>query len=172
MADLLTHVLFAYILLTASGWISSWIDRRWVVIGMCGSIIPDLVKVGWLLDADTVSALLHAPFSWGAFGTLTGVTLVSGAVAVFFKPGFRTKAYSMLFLGGSSALVLDGLRAYADYYSNFWLYPFLIRPPTPNLYVSSDIRVSVFAVLLAVFVFTVDRIRQPTTETPLTKPEG
>jgi hypothetical protein len=46
--------------------------------------------------------------------------------------------------GGSGALL------------GFWLYPIWWRPPTPNLYVSSDYRVTVVAVGVAVGVVAID----------------
>jgi len=61
--------------------------------------------------------------------------------------------------GGVTALVLDGLRAFADGYANPWLYPLVYdRLPTPSLYVTADPLVPFLAVTAALAVFTVDRV--------------
>lgn len=158
MADLLTHVLVAYVVLTAASWRFDRITSRWVAVGMGGAAIPDLGKVGILLDGTTVSSLLDVPFSWGPLGTLGGVLLVAGVVALAFAPRHRRRAYGFLVAGGVLSLLLDGLRVYADGRASSWLYPVTWwRPPTPNLYVSSDPRVLAVALVAAATVFAADR---------------
>nr|WP_244209823.1 hypothetical protein [Haloarcula quadrata] len=63
MADLLTHLLAPYILLTVASWRVDWLDQRWVVVGMGGAAIPDLVKVGIVLNERVVEAFLGVPFT-------------------------------------------------------------------------------------------------------------
>lgn len=157
MADLLTHVLVAYALCTCLSWWVDWMTERWIVIGMCGTAIPDLIKLSKVVPAHTVESLIGLPFTYIPWGTAGGVMLLAGVITSFFATDAK-RAYAMLFLGGSSAVVLDGLRAYADGYADFWLYPFLwVRPPTPSLYVSSDPRILIVALLVAVGVFGLDR---------------
>lgn len=156
MADLLTHVLVPFVVLTVLRWSVVRIDRRWIPVAMGGAAVPDLGKVGLLLDDSTVEVVLGVPFSYGPIGTLAGVLVISGAIAVWFGSARRV-AYGWLVFGGLTALVLDGLRAYADGVANFWLYPVWWRPPTPSLYVSSDYRVTALAVACTLAVFVLDR---------------
>lgn len=159
MADLLTHVLAALCLLTVASWRVEWLDTRWIPVGVCGVVVPDLVKLQLVVDADSVETALGIPFSWGYLGTLGGVVLVAAAVTMAFRREWWPRVYGLLLVGGSSALVLDGLRAYADGRASFWLFPVLpgYRPPTPSLYVSSDPVVPALAVVVTAAVLVVDR---------------
>jgi hypothetical protein len=71
----------------------------------------------------------------------------SGALAV----------YAVLVAGGGSALLVDGLRLYADGKALFWLYPVWWHPPTPGWYVSSEPRVLAVGAVVAGGVFALDR---------------
>jgi hypothetical protein len=62
-----------------------------------------------------------------------------------------------LVAGGTCSFVVDGLRAYADGYASFWLYPLWWRPPTPSLYVTSNPRVLAVTITAATRIFVVDR---------------
>lgn len=65
MGDLLSHILFAFPAFTVAGWAVSWLDRRWVAVGMVGAILPDLDVLGAFLDGATSSAAFAVPFDWG-----------------------------------------------------------------------------------------------------------
>jgi len=161
MADLLTHLLVAYALCTVATWRVDWLDRRWVVVGVGGAAIPDLVKVRLVVPPSAVERALGVPFDVAPLSTLGGVLLVAGLVTLAFERDRWPRAYGLLTFGGVSALVLDGLRAFADGRASAWLYPLTgWRPPTPGLYVSSDPRVLLAAALLAAAVAAVDRARQ------------
>lgn len=156
MADLLTHVLVPFILLTPLGWRFDWLESRWTAVAMGGAAIPDLVKLSVLLDARTIEALLGVPFSYRAVSSAGGLLLIAAAIALLFAEA-RRRVFGFLVVGGSSALVLDGLRAFADGYANPWLYPFsYARIPTPSLYVTSDVGVTLLAVGLGLAVFILD----------------
>lgn len=161
MADLLTHVLSVYVVLTVASWRIDRIRPRWVAVGMCGGAIPDLVKVDLVVDSATVERVLGFPFTWGAVSTLGGVVLLAGAIALAFDDRHRRRAFAFLLAGGVTSLVLDGLRVYADGRASPWLYPLTRwRPPTPSLYVTSDPRIVVVAVAVAAVVFALDRRRE------------
>ncbi|MFC7140601.1 hypothetical protein ACFQMA_12285 [Halosimplex aquaticum] len=161
MADLLTHVLAVYVLLTVVGWRIEAITPRWVAVGMGGGAIPDLVKTELVLDSAVVEGVLGAPFSYAPVSTLGGVLLIAAAITLAFARRHWRRAYVSLVAGGVISLVLDGLRVYADGRAGPWLYPFTWwRPPTPSLYVTSDPRVLVLAVAVAGVVFAVDRKRE------------
>jgi hypothetical protein len=157
MAVLLTHILVPYIILTVASWQFNWLTDRWIVIGMAGAAIPDLVKIGILLDSDIIEALLGIPFSYAPISSLGGVLLIAGAITIFFERQ-RRQIFSFLLFGAFSSLVVDGLWVFADGRSGFWLYPFSWwRPPTPSLYITSDVRVLVISLLISVVVFSLDR---------------
>lgn len=155
MADLFSHALLAYSLLTASKWLYGF-DERWTAVGVAGVVLPDLVKIGMVLPGGRVEEVLGVPFDFGALGTLGGVLFSAAAASLLF--GERRRSYVFLLAGGLSALLLDGLRAWADGRASAWLYPFTWwRPPTPGLYVSSDPAVLVATGALAAAVLLVDR---------------
>lgn len=156
MAELLTHVLVPFIVLSALRWQVDWMERRWIPVAMGGAAVPDLGKVGLVIDASTVQGIMGVPFEWTPVGTLAGVLVIAAAIAIWFNSERHT-AYGWLVFGGLSALVLDGLRVYADGFANFWLYPLWWRPPAAGWYVSSDFRVTVLVVGIAAVVFVVDR---------------
>jgi hypothetical protein len=158
MADLLSHLLVAYALLTVVSWRIDGLTRKWVVVGTGGAAIPDLVKIGIVLGADTVEATLGVPFSYAPLSTLGGVLIVAGLITLAFDREQWRRTYPLVVAGGLSSLLGDGLRAYADGRASTYLYPFTNwRPPTPSLYVSSDPRVLVVAVVVATAVFVLDR---------------
>ena len=156
MAELLTHVLLAYVLLTVASWWTDAITARWVPIGMAGAAIPDLLKVERLVDERVLEGLLGVPFSYAPISSLGGVLVVAGGITLCFTES-RRRVFGLLVAGGVSSLVLDGLRMYVDGHAGFWLYPLWWRPPTPNLYVTSDPRVTAVAVLAGACVFLLDR---------------
>jgi len=156
MAELLTHVLVAYVLLTVGSWFVDGLTVRWVPVGMAGAAIPDLAKVGLLVDGRTVEALLGVPFSYGPISTVGGVLVIAAGITLCFTEE-RARVFGLLVAGGTLSLVLDGLRMYADGQASFWLYPLWWRPPTPSLYVTSDPRVTAVGVVVAAGVFLADR---------------
>ncbi|WP_424002682.1 hypothetical protein ACOZ4I_02460 [Haloarcula salina] len=161
MADLLTHLLVPYVCLTVAGWRVDWLDRRWVVVGMGGAAVPDLVKLNIVLDSNAVEAALGIPFSYAPVSSLGGVLLVAGVITLAFDRRHWPRVFGLVTFGGLTSLVLDGLRVYADGRASAYLYPLTNwRPPTPSLYVSSDPRVLVVAVVVAGAVAVLDRRRR------------
>lgn len=156
MADLLTHVLIPFILLTIVGWRVDF-KRYWIPVAMGGAAIPDLVKVRILLSSDTIEKSIDSGFSYSPISTIAGVIAISAIIAILFDREYRRCAFVFLTFGGLTALILDGLRVFADGHSNFWLYPLWFRPPSPNLYVSSDIRVLGITIVLSTLVYVLNR---------------
>ncbi|GGK68660.1 hypothetical protein [Haloarcula sebkhae] len=158
MADLLTHLLVPYIFCTVASWRVDWLDQRWVVVGMGGAAIPDLMKIKIVLEERTVESILGFPFSYDPLSTLGGVLLLAGIIAVAFERRHWRPVFGLVTFGGLTSLLLDGMRVYADGRASAWLYPFTSwRPPTPSLYVSSDPTVLVVALLAAGTVAVLDR---------------
>lgn len=158
MADLLTHVLVPYVVLTIASWRVGWLDRSWVVVAMAGAIIPDLVKLSLLVDASTIGSLLGVSFTYQAVSSLGGVVLLAAAGTLAFQRRLWPRVFGLLVFGGFTALLLDGMRKFATGTANPWLYPFLYdRIPTPNLYVTADTVVPLVAVTVAIGVFALDQ---------------
>jgi len=159
MADLLTHVLVPFVLLTPASWRFDRLSKRWIVLVMAGAAIPDLVKIDNVLDEGLIQTALGVPFSYDPISTLGGVLIIAGAITLCFGTE-RRRVYAVLVFGGLTSLVLDGLRVFVDGQANFWLYPFVWwRPPAPSLYVTSDPGVLVVALAASTLVFLLDRYR-------------
>ncbi|MFC7076780.1 hypothetical protein [Haloarcula halophila] len=84
MADLLTHLLAPLIVLTVVGWRVEWLETRLIALVMGGAAIPDLVKVGIVLDSTLVRTALGVPFSYAPLSTLGGVLMVAGLITLLF----------------------------------------------------------------------------------------
>lgn len=163
MADLLTHILAAYVLLTVASWRVDWLGPRWTAVAMGGACLPDVQKVGLLLDADAASALVGVPFTYGFTSTLGGVLILAGVVTLAFERSYWRRLYALLVCGGMAHVALDGLRVWADGRASQWLFPVLpsYRPPTPGLYATSDPVVPALALAVSLAVFAVDTYVQP-----------
>lgn len=161
MADVLSHVLLAFVIFTVIGWHVDWIDRRWVAVAMVGAIFPDLNRVRLLVDNHVMVDLLGLPFNWGAIHTLGGVLVLSLMGAILFATWENRFRGFILLLGGAlTHLFVDVFKVWADGYASPYLYPITwYRLPTPGLYVSADRWVVVVAILMAALVFLVDYVR-------------
>lgn len=162
VADLLSHALIAYALLTVASWGIEPLTHRWVAVGIGGAAIPDLVKLDIVLDDRLIEQVLNIPFSYAPISTLTGVLLIAGVITLLFTHD-RRRVYTLLVTGGLLSLLVDGLRAYADGYASVWLYPLWWRPPTPSLYVTSDPRVLGAVLVVAGAVVLTDQYLIDTT---------
>lgn len=153
MADLLTHVLVTYSVLTVASWYVDRLDQRWIAVAMGGSAIPDLVKARIVIDDDIIETLLGIPFNYAAISTLGGVVVIAAAITMLFARDHWRLTYGYLVLGGISSLLVDGMRVFADGRANQWLFPFTWwRPPTPSLYVTSDLRIAVGVILVTALI--------------------
>lgn len=163
MADLLSHVLFAFALFTVAGWGVEWLQPRWVAVGTAGAVIPDLDQAAILVDESVLSGTLGLPFAWGAVHTTGGVLLLAAAGALLFEAGTRRRrAFGLLTAGGVLHLAVDATKTWADGASGVSLYPFSWwRTPTPGLYAPADRRVVVIAVVVAGAVWLADRYLVP-----------
>lgn len=164
MADLLSHVLVAYVLFTIGSWRIKRVTPAWTAVGMAGAAIPDLSKASLILEGYVVEETVGIPFDYAAVSTFGGVLLLAGVIIIAFRRRYWRRAYGCLVVGGVTSLVVDGLRAFADGHSTSWLFPFTWwRPPTPNLYVSSDLRIVAVTAVFALVVLILDiRLRSGT----------
>ena len=157
MTELLSHVLLAYAMFTAASWRIEWLTKQWVAIGMIGSLLPDLSRIGLFVTDATIEATLGVPFGIGAIQALGGVVLFA-AIGSLVVADHRRRAFGLLIAGGFSHLLTDGLKVWADGAASAWFYPLSwYRHPTPGLYVSSDPHVVVVVGSVALAVALVDR---------------
>lgn len=165
MAELLTHVLAAYILATALSWRWRSLTAPYVTVAMAGAVTPDLNRLALLLPGEHVEATLGVPVDWGAFHTLGGTAVVVAVGALLTPARHRRLVAAMLALGALSHHALDMLlftptgRSYAV----FW--PLTqYTPPTPGLYLSTDRWPALAAGGLAAVVWLLDRRRETAAE--------
>ena len=165
MAEWVSHVCLAYALFTAAGWAVDWLDGRWVVVGIVGSILPDLDRLELVVSGDLITAATGVPFEWYGINTVGGAVVLSAIGALLFEHHRdRRRGFLLLLSGAFSHLLVDLPQRYADglMLTNKYLFPLPPwRPPTPGWYVSADRWVAVVALLVALIVFGVDRYRTP-----------
>lgn len=157
MTELLSHVLLAYTVFTIASWRVEWLTQRWVAVGMIGSLLPDLNRIGLFVTDTAIEATLEVPFGIGAIHTLGGVVLFAAIGSLVIADHLKT-TFGLLLAGGLSHLIVDSLKVWVDGAASAWLYPLSwYRPPTPGLYMSSDPRVLAVVGIAAVGVALVDR---------------
>ena len=139
MADLLTHVLTAYILATVCSWRYEWLTPPFVTVAIVGAMIPDLNRLDLVVSAELITAVTGLPFDWDAFHTLGGSLLAVLIGSLLVPPPYRRRVGALLLLGAASHHALDLLLLNASGYSYAVFWPVTgFNPPSPNLYLSTD----------------------------------
>ncbi|ELY60740.1 metal-dependent hydrolase [Natronolimnohabitans innermongolicus] len=139
MADLLTHVLVAYVLATLLSWRYDWLTPPFVTVAMIGAAIPDLNRLDLVVPSETITAVTGVPFDWGAFHVLGGSLLAVAIGALLTAPPHRRRVAGLLLLGVASHHALDVLLIDATGYSYPVFWPLTdYQPPSGNLYLSTD----------------------------------
>ncbi|SEM02129.1 metal-dependent hydrolase [Haloferax larsenii] len=165
MPDLLAHVFLAYSLATIASWRYEWLTSPYVTVVMAGAFIPDLAKGHLVLPDARVEQLLGLPFDWFGLHTLGAVicSVLVGVLVVHARE--RIRVFLLLSLGAASHLVADGLLTKPSGVSHPMLWPFTrLHPPTPGLYLSTDVEPAVLLGAVALLVAVVTRYRQSTAE--------
>ncbi|EMA01769.1 LexA-binding, inner membrane-associated putative hydrolase [Haloarcula vallismortis] len=140
MPDLLSHAFIAFTICTLLSLRYDWLTGEYVTVGMAGAFIPDMAKIKILVDAAAVEATLGIPFDWLGVHTLGGafVAVLVGTVVV--NRADRRRVFGLLSLGAASHLFADALLLKASGRSYEVLWPLTqYHPPTPGLYLSTDI---------------------------------
>lgn len=160
MPDLLTHALVAYVLFAVVSLRYEWVSPQYVTIGMVGAFIPDLAKIDLLVDGSVVAAFLGVPFGWFGIHTLGGSVVVVLIGVVLAAEVERRRVFALLSVGVASHLFLDALlyKVTGVSYPVFWPLT-LYRPPTPGLYLSTDVWPSLIMVVIAILTWYVVRKR-------------
>lgn len=158
MPDLLAHAFIAYVIATLLSWHYGWLDARFVTIAITGAFIPDMAKVTLILDGNRVAAFIDLPFSWFGIHTAGG-SLIAVLIGVALVPaGQRKRVFGLLSLGASSHLVADAflVKAYGHSYPLLWPLT-AYAPPTPGLYLSTDLWPAFVTGVLAFGLWQLDR---------------
>jgi hypothetical protein len=138
MADLLVHVLAAYVLATLLSLRDDRITPATTTAAMVGGLVPDLNRVGFVVPASAIESLLGVPFDWDALLTVGGVTVVIAVATLIVSPPFRRRTAAMLALGAASHFLLDSLLLFPSGYTHPYLWPVTAAGlPGPGLYLSS-----------------------------------
>jgi hypothetical protein len=138
MADLLTHVLTAYILAALLALRDDRITPAMTTAAMVGGLVPDLNRIGLVLPAPTVESAVGVAVGWDAFATVGGAAVALGLGTLAVPPRLRRRTAAMLALGVSSHFLLDYLLLFPSGYSHPYLWPVTAAGlPGPGLYLSS-----------------------------------
>ncbi|WP_416840387.1 metal-dependent hydrolase [Haloferax sp. DFSO52] len=161
MPDLLSHVLLAYSLAMIASWRYEWITQPYVTVAMAGAFIPDIAKGELLLPNARVEQLLGVPFSWFGLHT-TGAVICSVLIGVLLvKATERVRVFVLLSLGATSHLIADAFLLKPTGQSYPLLWPLTrIYPPTPGLYLSTDVEPAIVLGAVALVVYGVTRKRR------------
>jgi hypothetical protein len=156
---LLTHAFIAYGLGILLSWRYDWLDARYVTVTMAGVFIPDIAKITLLVPGTRVSAFLNLPFDWLGIHTAGGALLCVLIGVVLVRPVDRQRVFGLLALGASSHLVADAflIKAYGHSYPLLWPLS-TYAPPTPGLYLSTDIWPAIVTGLIALILWGIDRM--------------
>lgn len=162
MPDLLSHAFIAYTLCTLLSLRYDWLSPQYVTVGMAGAFIPDMAKIGLVIDGATIGNALGIPFSWFGIHTLGGaaVSVLIGITLVAAPE--RKRVSALLALGAASHLVADALlmKTSGRSYHVFW--PVIqYVPPTPGLYLSTDLWPSLATGGIAVVAWILVRQMEP-----------
>lgn len=153
MADLLTHVLTAYVLATLLSFRDDRITPATTTAAMVGGLVPDLNRFGLLVSSETVETTLGVPFGWDALLTVGGVATVVALGTLLVPRRLRPMTAAMLSLGALSHFVLDYLLRFPSGHTHPYLWPLTAAGlPGPGLYLSSARWPAVVAAVVATVV--------------------
>ncbi|MFP8890764.1 metal-dependent hydrolase [Natrialbaceae archaeon A-CW2] len=158
MADVLTHVLVGYVIGTCLTIRYDWMGAEHVTLVMIGALLPDLVKINLVVPDSVVAGFLGVPFSWSPIHTLGGTVVVILLGSLILAPEHRTRAIILMAIGAVSHHVLDVALLTSTGYSYAVFWPLTeYRPPSGDLYLSSDRWPALVAGGVAVAVWLIRR---------------
>ena len=157
MADLLTHALIAFSITTVLSWRYTSITSSYITAAMVGSTLPDLTRIGLIIDSVVIEETLNIPFSWPPLPTLGGVLITATIITALVDKKHTKPVFLLLGLGAASHLILDIFLINASGHSYAVLFPFSsIHPATPGFYLSTNVWPVIVAGLIAIFVWRID----------------
>lgn len=165
MAELLTHVLAAFIIAVVLSWKFAWITPPLVAAAMVGAAIPDLNRIRLVLPEATIEAVIGLPWRWGIFHRAGGVLVVCVLFSLLVPREYMKAVFGMLVLGAASHFFIDYFLWQPSGSTNLMLWPFAdLTIEYQGFYRSSDRWTAVVSVLLASLVLVIDRRRQTESE--------
>lgn len=114
MAELLTHVLVAYVVATVLSWRYESITTALVTAMMAGALFPDLRKIYLVVPGEAITATLGVPFSWAPLHRLGGLVVCLLLAVVLVGRPQRRLTVALLSVGAFSHVFLDGLLYQVD----------------------------------------------------------
>ncbi|MFP4051024.1 MAG: metal-dependent hydrolase [Thermoplasmata archaeon] len=157
MADLLTHSLVAFSIGTILSWRFKKINAQFITILMIGSVLPDLTRIGLILESALIEKTLNIPFSWQPLHTLGGVVIVIAVLTLFVDEKDSRYVLSLLSVGVFSHLFLDAFLIKVSGRSYTMFFPIATyNPKVPGFYLSTDMWPAVIAVITAFIIYQVD----------------
>ena len=161
MADLFTHVLVGYVLATLLSWRYEWITPPLVTVAMVGAALPDLNRIGLVVDDAVIAATLGIPFSWTPFHRIGGTILVVLIGALLVPREYRKAVLLLLALGAGSHYLLDFFLYKPSGVTGPLLWPFVTHGfAIEGVYLSSDRWPAVLASAAAVVTWAATRYRR------------
>ncbi|MGM0405351.1 MAG: metal-dependent hydrolase [Thermoplasmatota archaeon] len=159
MADLLTHVFVAFSVGTLLSWKYKWINSNYITIIMLGSVLPDLTRIGLILEPAFIENLFNIPFSWTPLHTLGGVFIIILVLTLSVNKKYSKPVFLLIALGTFTHLFLDSLLLSTTGYSYSMFFPITVySPPTAGLYLSTDIWPSIVSGLAAVGLWHLEKM--------------
>lgn len=150
MPDLLAHALVALAIGRLLATRYDWLAPPYVAAVVAGAFVPDLVKVKLLVSSAELEAFLGLPFSWIPLALGGGALLCVLVGTMLVAPSVRREVGLALGIGTASHLLLDALllTPTGQSYAVFW--PLTrYHPPTPGLYLSTQVGPTVVAAAVA-----------------------
>lgn len=152
MPDLLTHILFAWIICTILGWKFKQFDGPYTAIVMIGSVIPDFYKIILPLqflhiNLRYIIAPLHLP---------VGSLVVAGILSLFFQN--YKKVFVFLSFGITLHFMLDlllinlvgGIYIFFPFNWDYW---------SLNVIPMADYNITILTIIIAMFTYIITRIK-------------
>ncbi len=139
MPDLLTHVLVGYSIGTLLSVRYERVRSAQVTLVMVGALSPDFRKIAPVVPTGPLELVTGSPVSWAPLHTLGGSVLVVLLGSLLVAPDYRRQAVALIAIGAASHHVLDValLTATGEAYAVFFPIS-TYRPPSPDLYLSTD----------------------------------
>lgn len=158
MADWLTHVLVAYVVLQVVAWRVSWLTPPFIVAGMAGGLIPDLAKIGIVLPNHVMASITGLPFYWKGLSSTPASVLSAMILATVVDRTYRLRVFGLFLFGLYIHHILDGMIIIPGPSRRVSVTPLgLIY--LPELYLSTHRWPTVLAVVSAVVVFSITTFR-------------
>ena len=124
------------------------------------ALSPDVIKISLVFPDEVVQTLLAVPFSWSPLHTLGGSVLVILLSSLLLASEYRRHVILLVLLGALSHHALDLALLNVSGYSYAVFWPLTeYRPPSGDLYRSSDPWPALVTAAGAALVRVVDRRR-------------